>query len=305
MTRIHPMEIINPSLRTAILETVAFFDIFDYPLTSFEIWQYLPHSATLLEVRNILENSVLPLQTDNGFFFLPGREKIIITRRERYNDTDQKIKKAHRRLYLFRWLPGIKLICLANSLGTHNLRPGGDTDLFIITKQGRLWFVKLCATIIVALFGLRPSATKSADQICLSFLVDESALDLSPFRLPTDTYFRYWLAGLMPLYGEKKSYTALIAANGWLQQELPNWVYSDAFLDRRFKYNPRSSRLIFGSSLEKAARFIQARLMSPTIKKLANHDQRVVVNDHVLKLHTIDRREQFKNEFNLRMQRLA
>lgn len=288
-------------LEKSILETVAFFDIFDYPLTSFEIWQYAPVSATLLDVRNTLEQNVLKLESRNGFFFLPGREHILHSRSRRYNIADQKIKKARRRLRLLQWLPGIRLVCLANSIGSHNFRPGGDTDLFIITKNGRLWLVKCLATIITAMLGWRPTATKSADQLCLSFLIDESALDLSHFS-QADVYFPYWLAGLTPLYGDPKVYNRLIKENAWLEQRLPNWRSACAMPRNRFTLSKRSVSSFFGTWPEKIAKKTQEYFMSPTIKTLANKDQRVVVTDHILKLHTVDRREYFKQQLHNRLQ---
>lgn len=290
------------SLSQAIIKTVAYFDIFDYPLSTFEIWQYLPVTASLNEVIETIETNTLPLERKDGFVFLAGRSELITIRRQRYLEADKKIVKAKRRLRLIRWLPGIQLICLANIIGSHNLRASSDTDLFIITKTNRLWFVKVSATIILKILGLRPTATKSKDQLCLSFLVDDSALDLSLCQVEDDFYFTYWLSGLLPLYGSSEIFNTLITANSWLQNKLPNWQIPNN--QPRYYFEEKStSRTTFKTFniLERIAKKIQERLMSPTIKKLANQNKQVIINDHILKLHTIDRREYFKSEYNKRL----
>ncbi len=290
------------SLVSAILSTVAFFDIFDHPLTAFEIREYLPVAANLEEVMTALERS--PLARAEGYFFLPGRENLPAVRRQRYIATDIKIKKARRRLRIFSWLPWIRLIALANVIGTHNLRPGGDTDLFIITRPGRLWLTKVCATIILKLSNLRPTPSHSADRLCLSFLVDEQSLNLSTFRLDNDDhYFAYWFASLVPLYGDPATYHKLIQNNTWLSEVLPNFPRERALPRLRFRHSNHKDWLAFlGGMGERFARRIQSLFMAPAIRELANKDRRVVVTDHVLKLHTVDRRDYFKTEHAKRLQ---
>lgn len=291
------------SLSQAIIKTVAYFDIFDYPLSTFEIWQYLSEKASLNEVIENIETNSLPLETKDGFVFLPGRAGLITVRRQRYLEADKKIKKAKHRLTLIQWLPGVQLICLANIIGSHNLRASSDTDLFIITKTNRLWLVKFCATIILKIFGLRPTATKNKDQLCLSFLIDDSALDLSLCQVENDYYFTYWLAGLLPLYGNSKIFEKLIEANSWLENKLPNWQTPNSQPRYYFQEQSKNNATIeIFNILERFSKKIQKHIMSPNLRKLANHSKQVIINDHMLKLHTIDRREYFKSEYIKRLE---
>ena len=63
-------------LENAILKTLAFFDIFDYPLTLVEIykWLYLPDSKNkyqLSDILDVLESGILEMRIErqNGFYF--------------------------------------------------------------------------------------------------------------------------------------------------------------------------------------------------------------------------------------------
>lgn len=291
------------TLETAIVKTIAYFDIFDYPLTAFEVWQYLEQKTTLREVKDTLSNPSLPLERSFGFFFLPGRSEIITLRQERYRISDKKIKKLQRRLRLIQWLPGVRLICLANTIGTHNLRQQSDNDLLIITGNNQLWSVKLLATVVLEIFHLRPTEKNSTDTLCLSFLIDESALNTSHCRLETDLYFTYWLAGLIPLYGDPHIYKNLLIANPWLTQALPNWSINNNEPIYRLQKKTFSSHrdTKFKHFFEQLAQYIHKHIMAKNLQALANKNQQVIMTDHILKLHTSDRRIYFQTEHHKRL----
>jgi len=276
------------SAAEAIKMTIARFDVFDFPLTDFEIWQFLPIKLSYNEVRHVLETT--PLESQSGFYFLSGQSKLLAIRQTRYRDSEDKINKAKRRLKLISWLPFIRLIALANVIGAHNLKKNSDIDLFIVTKANRLWTVKLLASFILKIFNLRPTKENSKDKLCLSFLVDETALNLESCRQTNDWYFSYWLAGLVPISGSMKVYEKLIQANTWLETELPNWQRSSK-PRYRFRKKPRqenSSSL--WNQLESTSERIHRKLMSPALVKADQKTTSVIISKHILKLHSFDRR---------------
>lgn len=290
-------------LKQAIQTLIARFDIFDYPLTDFEIWQFLSEKCSYSEVREILKDPA-PLESAQGFYFLPGRSAIIAIRQHRYRDAKKKVAVARRRLGLISWLPWIRLIALANSIGAHNLKAEADIDLFVITKKNRVWLVKFIATIILALSGQRPSKRKTADTLCLSFLTDESALDLSVCRLnEEDWYFSYWLAGLVPLFGSADAYEKLLAANAWLYQALPNWKIACPVPQKRFTISQRSiNSLSIWNFFERLSKKIHLILLSSQLKNGSGTS--IIINDHMLKLHSLDRRAYFITAAQERLARL-
>ncbi len=290
------------SLEHAIETVIARFDIFDYPLTAFEIWQFCPIKTSYQEVEKCLASSTR-IETHNGFFFMPKRIEIITTRQNRYRDSYAKIRTAQRLIRLFSWLPFIRSIMLANIIGANNVKTESDIDLFIITKQNRVWIIKGLASFIFAVLNLRPKKQKSKNTICLSYLVDESALDLSEARFnENDWYFAYWLSGLVPLYGSIEIYTKLLEANPWLKNILPNWQLANTKPLKRFVTNNNSEKSFkFWNIFEKMAHAFHMKVLSPVLRERANIDSSVIINDHVLKLHPSDRRDKL---FILEQERL-
>jgi len=268
------------TIKEAIVKTIAFFDLFDYPLTNWEIWRYglwQGNKITYNDVVKILDTISDPTALKavgslNGFYFLPGRDKIIKTRRERYNYTNRKFKRALLIAKIFKFIPWIKMIAVGNLIGTHNLKDESDIDFFIVTEPGRIWLTRFFCVSLTQLLGLRPKEGKMRDKICLSFFISEEAIDLSGLmivsgpsgtsrldkggsgaaeervgstappagrdyeaaneKLIKDIYFIYWLACLVPIYDKDGTYNKLIKKNDWLKQCLPNWQQVK-IIDRR------------------------------------------------------------------------
>ncbi len=294
------------------MATIAFFDLFNYPLTAREVWQFSDSIGLGCdELRQELESLVVEnkIGASQAFYFLPGREELVVIRHERYNITAEKFKYAIRAASLFRWLPWIKLIAVGNLIGGHNLRRESDIDLLIVTAKARLWASRLLVTTITKFLGWRPQTGNSQDKICLSFWASEDGLDFSALRLPGgDPYFRHWLAGIYPIYGDVDVYSKLIDANDWLEQEMPHWKPKATVRWRRVEGRPNDWTAaafdsLFGWS-ENLAKKVQLKLMSPGLKRLANRDTRVVISDQVLKFHANDRREEYRSKLEMKLREI-
>jgi len=302
----------HDAITKSVLEVFAFFDLFNYPLTAREVWQL----SSGLDIDQYAVGQRLEQLVSQGnlgqlqaFYFLPGRDELVATRHERYNITAEKFKYAMRAVKLFRWLPWIKLIAVGNLIGGHNLRRESDIDLLIVTTKGRIWISRLLVTTITKFLGWRPQLNNSQDKICLSFWASEDALDFSKLKLENDLYFRYWLAGLYPVYDSAGIYEKLVSSNAWLNKELPNWSPKQTVRGRQVGsikglLAEMMLNIFFGWS-EGLAKKIQLMIMSPELKRLMNQDTRVVVNDQILKFHANDRREEYWQKFNEKIKSLG
>ncbi len=290
---------LNNILKEAIVKTIAYFDMFDFPLTDFEIWQYSEVSCELEDVTKILESGMKNIQYQDGFYFLDVRREIIEKRMRRYNYTDRKIKRVKFLCRIFRFIPWINLVAIGNLVGQHNLRDEGDIDMFVITQKKRIWISRFFCVVITKILGWRPTKEDSRDKICLSFFISEDKLDLFNLRLDgEDIYFRYWLAGLLPIYDSRNYYEQFMNANKWLKQELPNLVYRT--ISSRIIIKPIMSRYakeiidLFIGGLEPQFKNWQMKIMPLDLKNLANKGTDVIIKDNILKFHDNDRRKYYQ-----------
>ncbi len=179
----------NYNIEEAIVSAIAFFDMFDYPLTDFEIWKFVNIKCNLSDIREALKelsseaSELSSIQNKNGFYFLRGRSDIIETRLKRYAYADRKFKRAMRVVRVFKLIPWIKMIAVSNVIGAHNLKDGSDIDLFIITAKKKIWLTRFFCISIAQMLGLRPKEGDTRDKICLNFYVSEEAMDLESLML--------------------------------------------------------------------------------------------------------------------------
>lgn len=281
----------NEEILIQAKKVLAFFDLFGYPLSAFEVWKYSGKQVKLKEIITILETENSFIGTKNGLFFLAGREEIIATRAHRYNYTNRKLKSAQRFIKLFKRLPFIKVIALANSIGSHNLRDGSDIDIFVICAPRRIWLTRLIMASAAKFLNRRPTANNKRDKICLSFYITTKHLNLDDLKLKTeDPYFYYWLRSLILLYNKDRVYEQFLEANNVIKAE-PVDLSLDKSLD---KNEPETIILNFFESLSKK---IQFKIMSPALKQAMNNSNGVVINDEVLKLYLTDNRQEYAEKY--------
>jgi predicted nucleotidyltransferase len=301
-----------------ILNTITYFDLFDYPLTLNEIYQYLYTGGmqggnfNLLDIEDCLKKSEYLqkiITAKNGFYFLKNRQSIVKTRLERYNLTNQKYKIALKAVRIFKYLPFIKLVAVCNSLGMNNATEESDIDLFIITEANRIWLARLLLVAVIFILGLRPPKEKAKDKICLSYYITTEHLDLADTRiLADDIYLIYWLATLTKLYERDSYLSKFYQANSWLKKYLPNWQAVVPGYRRRVEEN-FFSRMIcrlgeflaqkeYGDYFNYLAKRFQLKRLSQEKKDVAvRHKNWVIIRDDILKFHITDRREYFLNLF--------
>jgi len=299
-------------LQVAILKTLAFFDIFNYPLTSLEVWRYLYQPAeegrenfSLDDVTACL-NSLENVRTHEGFYFLATRdEKIVLARKEKYNIAEEKFRKVKKIGKFLALLSFVRAIFVFGSLSQGVASDNSDIDLFIITKKGKVWTARFLCLTFLKIFGLRPKGKNTKNKFCLSFFVDEDNLDLSFNLLPrNDICSVYWVEQFYPVYDSVDYYARFRAANGWLKNFLPNSLAIEPNLRRVIKLG-WLSRLIKQlkeavdntNFLENFLKKWQLKILPQNLKVLANKNTSVIIKPGVIKLMASDKREGYRNEW--------
>ncbi|TSC55478.1 MAG: hypothetical protein G01um101418_696 [Parcubacteria group bacterium Gr01-1014_18] len=310
------------------MNTLIYFDLWDYPLTGFEVWQNIggvsPVGAGLkpaptegeggfADIEKCLAESVFlreKIEYKNGFYFLRGRGEIVQTRHARYLLAFSKYRKAKRIAWILSRIPFIRAIFVSNTLAYSNAKPESDIDFFIVTSAGRIWFARFWAVMILSILRLRPRPNHTRDTICLSFWVSEQKLNLESLTLGEgDIYFYYWLVQLVALYDDVGIEQKLERENAWLKKYLPNAHFYSSHPKRRISGNMRVKRIAewmlrgrLGDRLTLWTEKIQRRKMNPEITAKMNKGTDVVINADILKMHVLDRREEIKKNYELKQQ---
>ena len=200
------------SLIHAICRTVAYADVFDYPLTESEIHRYLTGIPSTGEATGeiLLREKVL-IANVNGFFTLPGRENIVFTRQRREKIAARLWPKAIHYGMLISQLPFIRMVAVTGALAVNNVEEGADIDYLIVTVPDRLW---LCRAMVL-LIG-RFSARRGVI-LCPNYLITLRALTFPD----QNSYAAHEIAQMIPLAG-LDVYDQIREKNQWVLKFLPN-----------------------------------------------------------------------------------
>ena len=206
------------ALERAIVETLTYFDVFDYPLRPSELHRYL-HGlhATSASLERVLRSSLLTNQIDSrdGYIFLRSRGLTVTLREQRrirYMRIAPRIAAYGR---ILSRLPFIRMVALTGSSAMQNGDGTADLDFLLVTAPDRLWLARAFAILIGRWTAL------SNHVLCPNVILSERALHWSD----QDLYAAHELTQMVPLAGGQV-YTRLRAANPWALAYLPNADHS-------------------------------------------------------------------------------
>jgi hypothetical protein len=202
---------INGTLERAILETLAYSSIFEYPLYAQEIHHYLPIRAAMDEVSYALSVSNGVGKKDD-FYFLVGYEKIVDVRKQREADSQKLLPHALRYGRMLGSLPFIRMVTLTGSLAVMNSLGDADFDYMLVTAPGRVWTGRAFALLLNRL------TRRLGHTLCPNIIVSENALTWST----RDLYTARELCQMIPIAGTDV-YQKLMDQNGWIEDFLPNF----------------------------------------------------------------------------------
>ncbi|HEY7269212.1 MAG TPA: hypothetical protein VH951_05250 [Dehalococcoidia bacterium] len=197
-------------LDRACIEALAYSDVFDFPLTSAEVWRALPVAATPSEVEAALAQS-RTIERKGGYFTLWGRGQLAGVRERRARTSVELWPRARRYGGLIAALPFVRMVAVTGALAVDNSEAGDDVDFMIVTKPGRVWLARAMTMAVVRMAALRGLT------LCPNFMLGEDALALSDRSL----YTAHELAQVVPLAGFGV-YARMMRANEWYRERLPN-----------------------------------------------------------------------------------
>ncbi len=207
--------IVVDSVSKSILKTLLYFDIFNYPLKSLEVYHFLQSNHVtpelIQEKLQSLSNQGLAFQFDR--FYSLQNNTDLVERRLKGNDEAKKyLDLASRQARLIQRFPFVKSVMASGSLSKGYMDDSCDLDFFIITQARRLWIARTLLVLYKRIF-----LGNSHKFFCVNYFVDECNLEIEEKNIYTATE----LATLIPLSGNAY-YEKLLKANGWMFNYLPN-----------------------------------------------------------------------------------
>lgn len=219
------------------MATVAYYDVFDYPLTAFEIWKYLlrvdtdswdtcdASVASLEDVVKALETDAVRkhMEVEQGFFMLKGRRRLVHRRLTSGKSVIPKLKRIKRLAWWLRFIPYVRMVALTGSLAMKNGDAGSDWDMLIVLRPGHIWMGRTLVTGLLHLTGKRRHGKHIRDRACLNYWITSDSLEIVTKDLFSSNEYFF----LVPLFGTEE-FRKFQLKNLWIKKFRPNYTLSES-----------------------------------------------------------------------------
>jgi hypothetical protein len=203
------------NIKRNILAALAYFDMFDYPLTYSEVYLFLENKyqqSEFNEAMLCLVGSKMVYQFDK-FYSLKNDYLIIIRRNKGNAKATQLIDKAKGVGRFLIKFPFVRGVGISGSLSKNFADDKSDIDLFIITEKDRLWI----ARTLMHCFKKLTFLANRQHHYCMNYYVDEQQLQIAEKNI----YTAIEINTLIPLEGDVV-FEQFYTANTWTRSLLPN-----------------------------------------------------------------------------------
>lgn len=197
-----------------IEKALLYFSIFNYPLTSKEIYSFVekklePAYADMLLHWLVKEGRIFKVGSFYALVNDPLQAEERIKANARANEAITKAKKVGRFLYQF---PFVRAIGISGSLSKNVADKKADFDFFIITQSNRLWI----ARTLMHLYKKFTFLTGRQYRYCMNYYVDEQGMQLTNRNIFTAIEIKT----LLPVAGETIMDNFFLS-NEWVSSFLP------------------------------------------------------------------------------------
>ena len=265
-------------IRQNILQTLAYFDVFNYPLTNEEVRRFLPEKCNQLVVNEILyqlikEDIIYKL---NNFYSLQNQPQLAEIRLAGNKRAIKLLKIARRAAKILSWFPFVQSIAVSGSLSKNFADEKADIDFFIITSANRLWIARTFMHVFKKLTFL----AGKQNWFCMNYYIDEMKMEIAEKNIFTAME----IVTLMPMQGIN-CFKKFIEANSWTHNYFREQIITN-------EKNGEIKKVVFRKCLEKIFNSslgisIEKRLMRVTDERWKKKTHQGKVNDHGRRLAMI------------------
>lgn len=292
-------------IHKVLIHTLAYSDIFQFPLTKEEMWQFLLNDKAVerKDFEKTLKDLPKEIVYKNGYYAFADNATVIKDRKKYQEEMQKKMRIAKRAAYYLSYIPTIKLIGLSGGVAMGKASRGDDIDFFIIAKKNTLFMTRIWIQAILEILNLRRErgATEASDKICANLYIDETKIAWPEKN--RDVYTAHEIIQMKPLFERDATYKDFIKQNGWVTDFFPNAFETIPHVigsswKRNYKSLGMISAIVMLKPFEKIVTFLQKRHMKP-------YQTSEIVTEHYLAFHPFDYRINTMENLSNRLRQLG
>jgi len=203
-------------LEQALLRTLAYFDLFDYPLSCNQLYLLNAcQNTSESEIIKCLHSNKMSdyIGSSDDYYYFKGRDEIVEKRKCEELYAKKMKDLAYDTARIVRYLPFVRGIYISGDLSKGVANQNSDIDFFIITAHKRVYICKL----FLAIFR-RLRFPRNYKILCFNYLVSEQHLEM---ELKND-FIATEVACLVPIYC-KELFHRFLEENKWVRRYIPRY----------------------------------------------------------------------------------
>ena len=310
--------------KKAVLKTLLYSDIFDFPLTYDELWRFLISDSSIdpfgksqilgrgLRINAKQSRSIDATIFDNAtedllqkkiivrkesFYCLPKRESIIEKRKRQRSYVKKKLVIAKRVSTYLSLIPTISFIGVSGNVAAGNAQKDDDIDFFIVAIKHTIWTTRFFVLVILEILRRRRRRGQKnvSDTICVNMIIDESSFKFSSDR--HDLFTAHEIVQLRPLFTRSSIADMHLAVNTWVKKFMPNSIDTKILRYKDIKQGKEFRKFLLIQLIypfEYCAKMLQLWLIN-------KHRTTETVSDNFIAFHPIDYRKRTLAELSRRL----
>ncbi|MFH1899329.1 MAG: hypothetical protein ABIJ82_02560 [Patescibacteria group bacterium] len=202
--------------RNAVLKTLSYSGVFKYPLSYYQLCNYLisPNwfsgKQIRKEVRDLISEKVIGEK--NGRYFLSSIETVDVEKRIR--ETELSLKRNGKVFGTLQKIPWIKMVSITGSAANYNNERNSDLDLLFVTAKNRVWLTRGFVFLVLKLMKKLPQ-NPATREICPNIFMDESSMSWT--KKKRNLYVAQNIVSMQPLINKEGMYFRFVDSNRWIK----------------------------------------------------------------------------------------
>ena len=231
------------NLRPQQIETLRYFDKFDYPLTKKEL-QYWLHTTLAPGTPSYVGGGQGVVYKDSYYFF-KNRNYLVKLRQQREKYSLLKWGRAYEYAAKLAKLPFVLAIFITGSLAMNNCKKSDDIDFMVVTCPDTLWIARLISLLMFWNTRRLPGQKIAPDKVCLNLWLDIKNLKLKKsISLIKNLYVAHEILQAKCIFDRGGIQYQFLKQNVWVRGYLPN-AYRLSLNNLKFKIYNLNSNLKF------------------------------------------------------------
>lgn len=189
-------------LRSAVLDILAYFAVWRWPVREAEIFELVPIRTNQLAVRDMLKVLAAEGKTIQSGDLVKLKGQSYLNRTKQEISQAKYLKKAKNWSRLFGLFPFVRAVLVVNSASFGVVHKDSDIDLMIITDPNRIYLAKGILMYLLKFLGQLETKDKKAMRFSLGMFLTTNGINMKRDMMKiNEPHLWYWLMAAKPVWG--------------------------------------------------------------------------------------------------------